>query len=712
MLDVAVVHRDANESPELLVVEPDDATSGSIKVGLFHRVGEAWQIATGTVVHVDSASQPVLSAWLVDLGGGRFALLSPATAGSTTDIVILRVVGGGPSDLEVGEPDRIGFAATDAGAADVDGDGDNELVVARSPDETCSDTTIMVYPPDRLEADPPREWTLQNRRLAGAAIGEFDGQKGADLLAHTYDNCAVTDLGELHHLTAIRLHDGEPIADLASPDVQESREPLGAPVVIDVDADGQDEAIVRTGGDLAVVDPSAGWALTTMGVGDAIPMAVLGAPTRVLWVSSRDSLRPAGIATIERRRTSLDVLPDVGYTAPDAIRGRLGDAYERASVRAGFVLPPPAAVLDLDADACPEILVPFVVAPCRGLGALEPGPAWLATVPLMVYAGEGGPTLLTALGLDWRSGGGPVDPSPAAAGPAGAWRHGPSARFSLAEVPSQLVLAHPTSSPPTIDGTVAPNGFVTIGASRGARVLVQVRPIGTAEAIVDDPAPLPADFLAGPTDGSGTTFMIPPIEVHPNGSSPDGATASFDIRSLPSSDGSRLDRWMVDVAQLDALGDLAGPARVAALFDDTAPALAVDAPLLSPVWPLQATLRGSSEAGAKIRVGAGVPVVADAHGAFAIDTPLAPWPQPIELTAADAYGNATTATVSAMGGVDVRQLPWVPIVSVSLLLAALVTSLRGVRRGRPVVAPGTLATEEQAMPEIEELSTSGFRHRD
>ena len=531
-------------------------------------------------------------------------------------------------------------------------------------------------------------------------------EKGADLLAHTYDNCAVSDLGELHHLTAMRLDDGEAFADLASPDLEESHEPLGAPLVVDVDRDGRDEAIVRTGGDLAVVDPSQGWALTTMGVGDAIPMAVLAAPTRVLWVSSGDSLRPAGIATIQRRLSGIDVPPDVGYPDVDAIRGRLGDAYERASVRAGFVLPPPAAVLDLDADACPEIMVPFVIAPCRGLGALKPGPAWLATVPLTVYDAQGGPTLLAALGLDWRSGGGPVDPSPAAAGPAGAWRHGPSARFSLTEVPTRLVLAQPTSSPPTIDGTVAPNGFVTIGTSPGARVLVQVRPIGTAEAIVDDPAPLPADFLAGPTDGSGTTFMIPPIEVRPDGSSRNGATASFDIRSLPSSDGSRLDRWMVDVAQLDALGDIAGPARVAALFDDTAPTLTIEAPLLAPVWPLRATLHGSSEAGSKVRVGPGAPVVADANGAFAIDTPLAPWPQTIELTATDAYGNVTTETVSAMGGVDVRQLPWVPIVSVTFLLAALLTSLRGVRHDRPAVAGATLATEEQPVPEIEELSTS------
>jgi hypothetical protein len=278
-------------------------------------------------------------------------------------------------------------------------------------------------------------------------------------------------------------------------------------------------------------------------------------------------------------------------------------------------------------------------------------------------------------------------------------------------VASRLVVARATNSPPSIDGTVAPDGSVTIGASPGARVLVQVRPIGTAEAIVDDPAPIPADFLAGPTDGSGTTFMIAPDELRADGSSAKGATASFDIRSLPSSDGLRLDRWLVDVAQLDALGDIAGPVRVAALFDDTPPGLAVDAPLLSPTWPLKATLHGSSEAGAKVRVAAGEPVVADANGAFVIDTPLAPWPQTVELTATDAYGNATTASVSAMGGVDVRQLPWVPIVSVTFLLAALLTSLRGVRRGKPVVSAGTVA-EDQSLPEIEELSTSGYRRPD
>src|SRR3954466_7618023 len=108
--------------------------------------------------------------------------------------------------------------------------------------------------------------------------------------------------------------------------------------------------------------------------------------------------------------------------------------------------------------------------------------------------------------------------------------------------------------------------------------------------------------------------MIPPGEVRADTSSPTRATATFDIRSLPSSDGLRLDRWLVDVAQLDSLGDIAGPVRVAALFDDTPPGLAVDAPLLSPTWPVNATLHGSSEAGAEVRAGTGEPVIADADG--------------------------------------------------------------------------------------------------
>ena len=100
---------------------------------------------------------------------------------------------------------------------------------------------------------------------------------------------------------------------------------------------------MQTGGDLAVVDPSNGWSLTTIGVGDAIPMAVLAAPTRVLWVSSRDSLRPAGIATIQRRRSLLDVPPDVGYPAVDAIRGGSATPTSVRPCGAGFGLPPPAA---------------------------------------------------------------------------------------------------------------------------------------------------------------------------------------------------------------------------------------------------------------------------------------------------------------------------------------------------------------------------------
>ena len=265
-------------------------------------------------------------------------------------------------------------------------------------------------------------------------------------------------------------------------------------------------------------------------------------------------------------------------------------------------------------------------------------------MPLTRTTAGAGPTLLVALGLDWRSGGGPVDPSPGPPGGAGAWRHGASARFSLPRCRA--------GSPRTRSGLVsrdrwnggADGSVDDRGVAEGARVLVQVRPIGTAEAIVETRPR--SRRLPGRSDRRFGDDVHDPADRGSSGHvrRPNGATASFDIRSLPSSEGSRLDRWLVDVAQLDWLGDIAGPVRVAALFDDSPPAVSVDSAVPQPDVATDCdasrVVRGGGEGSGRVRR------TGDrrADGSFAIDTPLAPWPQTVEVTATDAYGNATTTT--------------------------------------------------------------------
>jgi hypothetical protein len=153
------------------------------------------------------------------------------------------------------------------------------------------------------------------------------------------------------------------------------------------------------------------------------------------------------------------------------------------------------------------------------------------------------------------------------------------------------------------------------------------------------------------------------------------------------------------------------PVAVTAIYDVTAPTLEVDVPFLSAPWPFEAGVTGTSEAGTSVRVGDGPPVGVDAGGSFELRTQLAPWPQTLEVTAVDPSGNATTTRVSVMGGVDLRELPWPAIAAVAVLVAVVLSSVRGGRRARPsLVAPD--ASDADHLPVIEELETSPLRRRD
>jgi hypothetical protein len=257
-----------------------------------------------------------------------------------------------------------------------------------------------------------------------------------------------------------------------------------------------------------------------------------------------------------------------------------------------------------------------------------------------------------------------------------------------------------------VDTNVAPDGSVTITWQRGARLLVRERPLEPGESVVD--AAIPTDqFLFGQSNPATTAFMTPPMRMAEG----ETASASFDVRSLPLRGGARADRWLIDAAQIDAVGDLGGPIRETVVLDVSAPALAFDPPFVSAPWPWNARLHGRSEARARVRLGEGEAVQADADGLFEVKTPLAPWPQTLELTATDAYGNATTSRVSVMGGVDVRQLPWGAILTVTFLLGAVITAMRGARPSGPAAIGRPAATDNAPAPEMEEL-TSGPPPRD
>ena len=116
------------------------------------------------------------------------------------------------------------MSTSDAGAADVTGDGAPDLVLAGYVGTGTTDC-----PPVALAVVSGQDSTLaflqpielpgvkNNPRLAGAALGEWDNVPGIDLLANVYETCpSLPDYGEPHHLVVIRLSDGVVLVDRAT----------------------------------------------------------------------------------------------------------------------------------------------------------------------------------------------------------------------------------------------------------------------------------------------------------------------------------------------------------------------------------------------------------------------------------------------------------------------------------------------------------------
>ena len=130
-------------------------------------------------------------------------------------------------------------------------------------------------------------------------------------------------------------------------------------------------------------------------------------------------------------------------------------------------------------------------------------------------------------------------------------------------------------------------------------------------------------------------------------------------------EGSMAEHWAVSAVALDGRGEPSPVSSAIVVYDQTAPAITLDTPMVSPPWPFEARITGKSEPGVTVRSGDGPAVTVGPSGAFEIPTNLAPWPQSIHVVATDASGNATPADVSIMGGVDLRPLPWPAIAAVA-----------------------------------------------
>lgn len=109
------------------------------------------------------------------------------------------------------------------------------------------------------------------------------------------------------------------------------------------------------------------------------------------------------------------------------------------------------------------------------------------------------------------------------------------------------------------------------------------------------------------------------------------------------------------------------------------PKLSVEVPLAT--LGFDVTLRGVTAPGATVEVD-GSPVAVAPDGSFRTGVAAGPLPRSITVSAEDPLGNRAEQSVEVIAPIDYRRLPWVPIAVGFTLLAAVVLYLRSPRPAR------------------------------
>jgi hypothetical protein len=730
-IDAAFVDRPGNETPDLLTIALDESTFGLVHIALLRRE-TAWTIQAQVAADL-SASFDGGTPWLVQLGPGSFEIIA-GTNDQGTVVTHVQVAAGA---LAVDPPTVLALSTTDAGAADVTGDGAPDLVLAGYLGAGTTDC-----PPAALAAISGQDSTLaflhplqlpgvtNKVRLAGAALGEWDDVPGIDLLANVFETCvSVLDNVEPHHLTVIRLNDGAVVADHLTPvpEMLTASPWPSKPLVLDVDGDGRNEALIATEAGLQIVDPSDGFRSVPIPGLRAVPIAARSTPgapgMSVSWLDSTGdaSHESFGTARVVRVDGRIQVAQRSVQPFPEGSASDARDAALSLENAAYSQQPLYAPLGDIDADGCADIVIPLAWIGCGS--EPRPGPSWLATRPLGLVGPSSDRRVLVAAGLDWfpYSGGGGSVPSPAAAAPAGAWRSGASGRFVLVEVPLSAITSGSSIAvgQPQIGRTASQDGVIELRWPPGTHLLVRAAPVTeTIPATHSSSLTTRAGFLHTDVPDGEFSGLVIPDDSGGAGGTPSSTSWRFDLLgNVRTPEGASVESWIVTAAALDATGALSDPVQASASIDRVAPSASLDAPPLSLPWPFGTSLHGRTEAGASVSLPGASPVVVGPDGAFELPTQLAPWPQAIEVSVTDPAGNVGLAHVTAMGGADLQGVPWPAIGALLVLIGAGLSSVRGVRRRRPTVG-GVNPVNPTAAPDgdhvavIEELSSGRIGSRD
>jgi hypothetical protein len=722
MADLAILASpDPETTPLLLILDAESRSPSVARLALLRR-DAAWMSVAST--EVDLGADDLTARWLVGLDDDSFALIatSPQSAPSTGRAVVVGLaVDEQAGAVRIDEQNRQTFdrAIEDAGAADVDGFGSAELVLGMRPIDSldsCETSTLVVV--DGSIVSVRRSIEIPGPRGAGV-LGRLDAAPGAELLIYTSPGCPPS--GDFRSsLLAIRLADGSqsrPVGIVRHDFVTT----LPPPMLVDLDGSAPDEVIATGEAGLAVFDPLHGWRSLVVAQSGSIP--VVAGPTGQPGLSGvRVAIvEPFGAAflTTRLRRDEGTLVwtgrSEIAIDAMDPLRWSiLFHAIEAAGTHQA---PPNAWIGDAYATGCPDVVLPGAIVPC-GTDEPHPGPAWLATLPIAAVTIGRERLILVAAGLGWPNTGFPATPTPAATGPVGWWRHGPSAPFALSEItPAELVGLDAVPTPvATIEATTAADGMTELPGPTGTRFFVTMVPLADGQQRRLPPTDAFLALTAQPLrDGRKVVVRVP---VPPGaGSRRTESSSSLAIGDLRLPDDQPVSAWAMRVVPLNDVGEWGQPVSGTITYDDIAPTVVIEEPFTSPIWPFSADIVGRSEAGTTVSVDGFGEVEVDARGAFAIDTQLAPWPQSFRVTATDPAGNQTAGTFSVVGGIDYRRFPWPGILTVGLL--ALVAArgwfggegLRASSVGAARSASGSPG-EDLSMPVIEELPPgSGLSRR-
>ncbi len=550
-------------------------------------------------------------------------------------------------------------------AADLDGDGVDELIVREPPDSATTfqvPITVLHWTGGAFVATRTAVSADDPGAVSMWILGDSDGRPGVEIGLEGNGSCfpwatwKLTRLaerdGSLHTDSMCLDHAGTALA------VPNALGP-GSPGLLYGDTLTSVSTISWPAGSPAHIVSTSSFARRGR------PVAVLGGSANP-WVVLESSASGQPVIELDR--------PTLGLTSARGLAATAPASLFVDSPMAPYVGPWPAptpgapggflfegTLAEPRADGAPRTSPVAMLAGAAPIGIFGPGGVAMA---LLRFYGPGG--LVTDADTD----------------PAGGTL-GSGTPHLVSLVPLATVMTPEENrgilDPGPVDAVADPSAsdaHAFLAGSRTFRVSLST-PAGSLSAVAAGGGPR-VELLGLPAlDGRTAAADVPPFHVPISGPSGGGPRYQADLYvATPAGHGYR--------------------ASFAVRVVSGAPSLAVGAGLFS--LGFSARVSGSAVPASRVTVdGTEVPLAAD--GTFTASVPAGLIPRSVTVVAADPFGHLATATVSVLAPLDYRRLPWIPIIAALTVAAAAVLFLRGPRPARPA----TTGSEEDGVVEEMDL---------